>query len=520
MFVDWKCQHRLQYGLLICVLVTGCGGGRPSVVDVVSVAPIAACAAAATAGLVQRSPYADTDAAPSGGQESGDPPGSYLLFVPEDAPPVLRPLVIGLHGLGGNSKSFADSSGLLATAAELGFIIAFPNRGGRSWDFGRGSADAKFIRDVVTDIRTDEPCVDASRLYVLGHSMGAFMTQRLACEAGDLFAAAVSNAGGTPELLGKCEAGGEMPAPDYESVPLLMWHGDSDGGIKFEAGEQSMFDWRRRYDCDTTPLGGVRSVDFGEISRFSNCRADHIRLPSEESLFGLLTWRPMFDQVHAWADGCGGGGDCDADNMPTHLTAQEMNYETMSFFAQHVREIPAREFPLLLSAAGAESALAATPPVLPDSVGQGNTRVTTRRVDVAGSTIDGQSLSVTPDGMVEVYIAVDVLARASGVMTGSFHPVCPTESGDGPSPQYVAGKPITIRLETDDWFDSQIVETEIFDNPKRSVATAVFTGVPLDARIAVLRASYEGDVSQTFYACGISPVWHKETLPLSFGLTE
>lgn len=129
-----------------------------------------------------------------------------LPEVTEDAP-----LVVMLHGYGGTAESFRSSVHLEEEANALGYAVAYvtgapdPNDATSSngWNSGigaEGNADVAFLV-ALAEYLAKEYELNEERIYAVGFSNGAFMTQRLALEAGDTYAAVVSVAGMMPERI-------------------------------------------------------------------------------------------------------------------------------------------------------------------------------------------------------------------------------------------------------------------------------------------------------------------------------
>lgn len=123
---------------------------------------------------------------------------SYNLHVPAGLTGK-TPLLIDTHGLGSNAFFQEVSTGWSQTADSKKFIVAYPagSAWGQAWDINQGSPDTAFIRAVVGQIQSTY-CVDDKRIFVEGGSLGGLMASRLACDAGDLFAAAVSTIASAP----------------------------------------------------------------------------------------------------------------------------------------------------------------------------------------------------------------------------------------------------------------------------------------------------------------------------------
>jgi len=150
----------------------------------------------------------------------------YLLTAPEDEEPM--PLVIDLHGFTEGADIHVQQSALGAYGIEQGFVTAFPNGTGEpvQWNTDGGETpDLTFIDAVIDEVAAGR-CIDTSRVYATGLSMGAFMTSRLACDRADRFAAfAPVNGLRLPE---DCQPS--------RPVPVLTFHGTADPILLFNGG--------------------------------------------------------------------------------------------------------------------------------------------------------------------------------------------------------------------------------------------------------------------------------------------
>lgn len=112
------------------------------------------------------------------------------------------PLVLVLHGGGGNAANAERMTGFTGKARKEGFIVVYPEGTGRlqtallTWNAGHccGRAmkenvdDVGFIRALIDELVRTHP-VDASRIYVTGMSNGGMMAHRLGIELSDRLAA-------------------------------------------------------------------------------------------------------------------------------------------------------------------------------------------------------------------------------------------------------------------------------------------------------------------------------------------
>ena len=109
------------------------------------------------------------------------------------------PAVIVFHGGGGSGEEFANRCGWQRIAEEKEVIAVFPTgsrsndsiKAGTTWGTDNDMAFFPYLRDYVIENYS----VDASRIYVTGHSAGTFMTHRLVALYPELIAAAASNDG-------------------------------------------------------------------------------------------------------------------------------------------------------------------------------------------------------------------------------------------------------------------------------------------------------------------------------------
>ena len=146
------------------------------------------------------------------------------------------PLVVQLHGYGGNPSEMAFT-GLEALGDEEGFIVATPlGRGSKPhWlfeldkpalDVTLANPDIAFIGALIERLGHNL-CLDTSRIFVAGHSNGAWMTSALPCALGDRIAA-IAPVSGVLDFGDACR-----PA---RPVPVIAFHGSADTVLPIEGG--------------------------------------------------------------------------------------------------------------------------------------------------------------------------------------------------------------------------------------------------------------------------------------------
>ncbi len=150
------------------------------------------------------------------------------------------PLVVLLHGYA-ESAAFIDGWMHMSDAADkLGYVLAVPEgrpdaTGMRYWNatdvccdlYGVQPDDVGYLKAVLSDMKAKFN-IDAKRVYAIGHSNGAFMAHRLACEAADQVVAIAALSGVNYLDASKCKP--------TQAVAVLQIHGTLDPTIGYWGG--------------------------------------------------------------------------------------------------------------------------------------------------------------------------------------------------------------------------------------------------------------------------------------------
>ena len=239
------------------------------------------------------------------------------LVLPADAPRPL-PLVVLLHGYSVSAtlqdayfrtsqRARRDGFALLLPDgtfddSENRFWHALPGFGGMVSDVD----DVGYLLGII-DEAIAEHGVDPARVYLLGHSNGAFMAYRIACEAADRIAGMASLAGSSYPDATAC--------PPSRGVPVLQIHGDADDTIPYEGtaeypGALAMAErWAGIDGCAPTPTAaGTLDFDSGidgaetEMQAWPGCDTGldvqlwtirggaHLPAVSDEGIDAVLAW--------------------------------------------------------------------------------------------------------------------------------------------------------------------------------------------------------------------------------------
>lgn len=211
----------------------------------------------------------------------------YELIAPADDDGQPLPLVILAHGYGvnGTGQGFIFPFAKIVDAQR--FLYAEPHGtqdrdGRRFWNATEACCnferlpvdDVGFFRALIDDVKSKHA---VSKVFVIGHSNGGFMTLRLACEASAVIDGVASVSGSTWNDFTRC--------PEGSSIPLLLVHGTIDQTIPYDgkAGQypgavETGTRFARRAGC-TGPLSEYERSDYLEVAdaetrkeRFANCR--------------------------------------------------------------------------------------------------------------------------------------------------------------------------------------------------------------------------------------------------------
>lgn len=164
----------------------------------------------------------------------------YRLYVPSTyTSRKPTPLVVALHGMGGDETSLLDRypvKGLQEQADKYGFIVAAP-KGRDSASMYRDEAEQDVL-DVIAQVRKSYK-IDGNRIYLTGHSMGGYGTWSIAMNHPELFAAIGPVAGG----------GDPAGVTKIRHVPQIVVHGDKDRTVNVSES-RTMVDAARKLGAE------------------------------------------------------------------------------------------------------------------------------------------------------------------------------------------------------------------------------------------------------------------------------
>ena len=233
---------------------------------------------------------------------------TYRLYVPSGLSTKRAvPLLVALHGGLGSAAQFARSSGFDGLAEANRFIVAYPDgtpivpgaRGG-VWNGGgccgvaqdarRDVDDVAFIALLIEKLEA-ELAIDPKRVFVTGHSNGAILAFRLACQLSEKVAAIGVQSG---TLFTE-------PCSPQRRVAVLAIHGSADQNLPIAGGRGK----KGVSGADfPPPLEGLRTlVAANACSRPPTRSTDRTN-----RAIAYTVWRPCASRVAVeWVEVTGAG---------------------------------------------------------------------------------------------------------------------------------------------------------------------------------------------------------------------
>ncbi len=272
---------------------------------------------------------------------------TYAIHAPDTPTVIARPLVIVLHGTGGNGPDALFDDHWIAKSDEANFIAvaptALPDRpddppsflgNPTFWNAGpwwRDSPrqqidDLAFFRALLAELQQSY-AIDPARIFIAGHSSGGAMAFRLASEMTEQFAAIAI-------VSSPCWE--QAPHPAF-SIPTLLFAGTADPLVPFLGGEVS------------TPWGTRFSPPIADtIARWSEALGCNSTPASQQTIDAVTTLQfapqnaaPIFTVVeitgqgHGWPGGISNG--LAALGEGPSISALDATATAWQFFADHPR---------------------------------------------------------------------------------------------------------------------------------------------------------------------------------------
>jgi poly(hydroxyalkanoate) depolymerase family esterase len=182
---------------------------------------------------------------------------AYKVYVPADAAPGPRMMLVMLHGCTQSADDFAAGTRMNRLADEHGWVVVYPEQAAQAnpqkcwnWfkpeDQRRDAGEPSLIAGIVREVASTHD-VDVHRIFVAGLSAGAAMAVVLGATYPELFAGVGAHSGlpfgsaqDIPSALAAMKGGrGQSPATrSVQPVPVIVFHGDRDHTVQSSNGTQ------------------------------------------------------------------------------------------------------------------------------------------------------------------------------------------------------------------------------------------------------------------------------------------
>lgn len=175
------------------------------------------------------------------------------------------PLVFNFHSGGRTGASARDYFAFESFAGDKA-VFVYPDGVKGNWDLdttAAQNADVAFFDGLLVELES-KLCIDTTRVFATGSSMGAYLTNQLGCRRGDVLRAIAPHAGGGPwETGGTYDAEGHLKCAQKPPA-AMVFIGLADTSVDPAEGEKSLAHWSWAGGCkaETSPVAPSPCVAY------------------------------------------------------------------------------------------------------------------------------------------------------------------------------------------------------------------------------------------------------------------
>ena len=242
----------------------------------------------------------------------------FRLSVPSSDAGTKLALIIAFHGGGGSGEDFQQQSEFDQLGEQEKFIMAYAiaeddrTAAEGEWYLNTAatSRDDNDFTEAIVDNLSSQYCIDQSRLYGIGYSLGSMFTYEIACQLNHRFAAVASYAGTMPVDPETCDLVGSMGVLhihgkldyiiDYDDD--WDWKDGEHEGVGTMSNVPGMIDaWSMRANCASSETDADFFLDHITHSECNGgTRVEHYGIEFwehtwPEEVDGTPTYRLMWD---------------------------------------------------------------------------------------------------------------------------------------------------------------------------------------------------------------------------------
>jgi polyhydroxybutyrate depolymerase len=225
----------------------------------------------------------------------GDRP--FTLYVPSSyRSGTALPLLVLLHGYTSSGSGQERYLEIAPEAEKRGILYAVPDgtmdgRRNRFWNatdaccnfYGSTVDDATYLTEVIAAV-SDKYSVDPARIYLAGHSNGAFMSFRMACDHADLIAAIAVLNGAMFNDASRCKPSRPLSVLNIrgDADDLIRYNGGQIGGNGYPSTQLTVNAWVEIDGCSPTPDTTLAPLDLASdvegaettVTRYGGCQEE------------------------------------------------------------------------------------------------------------------------------------------------------------------------------------------------------------------------------------------------------
>lgn len=129
----------------------------------------------------------------------------------------------------------------------------------------RNNDDAGYIKSLIDEVQT-KVNIDANRIFLIGHSNGAFMSHRMACQYPELFAGFIALAGTSFYDNSLCTAMSDAADRKFSILQIIGTRDKINGGdilgVPFPSVSQTIIDWQANLGCTASDLVYKKDINL------------------------------------------------------------------------------------------------------------------------------------------------------------------------------------------------------------------------------------------------------------------
>ena len=220
-------------------------------------------------------------------------PRPFKLFVPSTYNVSFpAPLILALHGYAQSGDKFEKYLKLTPIAEAKGILYVHPNgtadkSGTRFWngtpeccDVHTPKVDDDAYLMSIIDTVSKNYSVDPDRIYIIGHSNGGFMTNRMACMHADRIAAIVNLAGGSFIKQSMCKLASPINVLQIWGTKDVTYSGNHMMGRVVPGAVKTIATWAALDGCSKTMIVMPEKLDLEakltgaetSVGQYTECR--------------------------------------------------------------------------------------------------------------------------------------------------------------------------------------------------------------------------------------------------------